>query len=183
MTTITPTEKSAPAVAKKVPARQHGSPLDFLLTRSQQVAALLSMALYFQFFVYRTERLMDSYLAQHTFLHQLRDSIAASPSIPPPPARVLVFEPRDLSQGIGNTMNGFLAAHMLAMEFNRTLCVSKTWDQFHKAFHVISQAKVEPGQEDPCNNTRIDNQKRSPKSFICILNYASPPNECRLQDR
>jgi hypothetical protein len=62
MTTITPTEKSAPAVAKKVPARQHGSPLDFLLTRSQQVAALLSMALYFQFFVYRTERLMDSYL-------------------------------------------------------------------------------------------------------------------------
>jgi hypothetical protein len=180
--TNTPT-KSAPATAAKGHVRQQGSPLDFLLTRSQQVAVLLSMALYFQYFVYRTERLMDSYLTQHTFLHTLRDSIAASPSIPPPPPRVLVFEPRDLSQGIGNIMNGFLAAHMLAMEFNRTLCVSKGWDQFHKAFHVTSQATVEPGQEDPCNNTRIDNEKRSAKLFICVLNYAAPPNECRLQDR
>jgi hypothetical protein len=55
------------------------NPLDFLLTQSQQLAAVLTMGLYFQYFVYRTERLMDSYLRRHTFLQQLRDSVAPSP--------------------------------------------------------------------------------------------------------
>ena len=90
---------------------QRRNPLNFLLTQSQQLAAILTMGLYFQYFVYRTERLMDSYLREHTFLQQLRDSVAPSPEEVKP--RYLVFRKTPQGQGIGNIMNGLLAAHML----------------------------------------------------------------------
>ena len=146
------------------------SPLDFLLTGSQQVAAIIGMCLYFQYFVYRTERLMDSYLNQHTFLQQLRESVAPSLEAGP---RYLVFKQLEQGQGIGNVMNGLLAAHMLGMEFNRTVCVAEDWDEFHQAFHAVKHVE-ECAAIDP--NGKL-------QSTIKLLNFQPPPNECRLQTR
>jgi hypothetical protein len=150
---------------------QRRNPLNFLLTQSQQVAAMLTMGLYFQYFVYRTERLMDSYLREHTFLQQLRDSVAPSPE--EVKSRYLVFQKTPQGQGIGNIMNGLLAAHMLGLEFNRTVCVANDWDEFHKAFHIIRH-------QDEC---RALSPKGAMKDRIMLINFEPPPNECRLQSR
>jgi hypothetical protein len=113
---------------------------------------------------------MDSYLSQHTFLKQLRSAVAPSPSLQ---ARFLVFKPIDQGQGLGNILNGLLAAHMFGLEFNRIVCVARDWKLFHLAFH---QTKY----EKEC--TEID--PNGPKeNSIMILNFAEPPNECRLQGR
>lgn len=146
------------------------SPLNFLLTQSQQVAAILIMGLYFQFFIYRTQRLLDSYLQEHTFLQQLRDSVGTTPELE---RRILVFVKTEYGQGMGNILHGLLAAHMLGAEFNRTVCVSSDWTDFHDAFRTLSQSQACLGI-DP---------KGIHQDSIALLNFVGPPNECRLQSR
>ena len=146
------------------------SPLHFLLTQSQQVASIFAVGIYFQFFVYRTERLLDSYLQHHTFLQQLQESVGPSPELGP---RFLVFKKTDYNQGMGNILHGLLAAHMLGVEFNRTVCVSAAWTDFHDAFRTVRHSK-ECAEIDP-EGERQDQ--------IVLLNFVPPPNECRLQSR
>ncbi|KAI2498123.1 hypothetical protein MHU86_16375 [Fragilaria crotonensis] len=154
---------------RKPSAMRLRSPLDFLLTQSQQVLAIFVVGIYFQFFIYRTERLLDSYLQHHTFLQQLRDSVGPSPEVR---SRFLVFNTIG-GQGMGNILHGLLAAHMLGAEFNRTVCVSADWTDFHNAFRTVRHSK-ECAEIDPVGK---------PQDSIVLLNFVPPPNECRLQSR
>lgn len=58
----------------------------------------------------------------------------ASSKITPPPTghRYLVFYGSGAGQGAGNIMQGLLAAQLLGLEFNRTVCV--VWPNFLEAF-------------------------------------------------
>ena len=47
--------------------------------------------------------------------------------------RFLLFSNGGRGQGIGNIMNGLLAVHLLAIQYNRTCCVSH-WNEFLLAF-------------------------------------------------
>ena len=96
--------------------------------------------------------------------------------LPPPPnhdeRRFLVFFGSEKGgQGAGNIMQGLLAAHLLALEFNRTLCVH--WPSFSDAFEY-----ADPQHEDLCQGA--ESWKLSYK-FI-IWNFISTAvNECHMR--
>jgi hypothetical protein len=143
------------------------------MTQSQQIMVILTMLLYFQYFVYRTQKELDTYLAQHSFLDQIRISVSPSLTVVERGHRYLVFKKIQQGQGIGNIMNGLLAVHMLGLEFNRTVCVANDWKEFHDAFQTLKNAN-ECAQIQP---------QGSLEDSILLLNFVPPPNECRLQYR
>lgn len=85
-------------------------------------------------------------------------------------SRFLIFQPPfEAAQGVGNLMNGLLAAHYLGIEFERTVCVSKSWKEFHLAFHDRCPSSLPP---------------RTPQNTIWLLNFSKHPvNECDLKSR
>lgn len=87
--------------------------------------------------------------------------------------RYLIFRPPfEDAQGVGNLMNGLLAAHFLGNEFNRTVCPSTEWKDFDLAFKVLAaecQSIIPP---------------MTARNRIWLLNYAKEPiNECELKRR
>ena len=85
--------------------------------------------------------------------------------------RFLVFQPPlDLAQGIGNLMNGLLAAHMLGKEFDRQVCISNEWSEFFKAFQPLVDCPLLPSQDD--------------NSTLWLMTFGRfPVNECKLKER
>lgn len=93
--------------------------------------------------------------------------------------RYLIFRPPlEAAQGVGNLMNGLLAAHTLGIEFERFVCVSKDWKAFHGAFQSVvpeCQEKQQQQQQYP---------RRTSQNTIWLLNFSKNPiNECDLQQR
>jgi len=164
-------EEFSRSQTRRAKANYNRSPLEFIFTKSQQVGAVISMILYFQYFVYRTERVMDSYLIEHSFLQDLRESVAPS-SNETYETQYLVFRPVEEGQGLGNIMNGLLAIQMLGLEFNRTVCVDKDWTGFHQAFHEINY--------ELCDELSSRESIQSSRT-LRFLNYNQPPNECDLK--
>jgi hypothetical protein len=106
----------------------------------------------------------------------------ASPHLRPPPIanggakdgsqRFLVFQPPlDLAQGIGNLMNGLLAAHILGKEFDRQVCISNEWSEFFKAFQPLVQCPLLPSHGHH-------------HKTLWLINFGKiPVNECQLKER
>lgn len=96
--------------------------------------------------------------------------------------RFLIFDNVLNGQGTGNVINGLLAAHLLAMEFNRTLCIQQYFE-FLQVFEPIDPIAV-----SKCDNLfqqfpNINQQFRDhDNTTVRLVNYESPPNECRLQE-
>lgn len=90
----------------------------------------------------------------------------------------IIFEKMELGQGIGNIMDGLLAAHMLGREFSRTVCVHPSFTHFHQAFELKSsyiQNKCSQMIDSINNNTEKIEQLK-------LINFASSPNECRMKE-
>lgn len=82
--------------------------------------------------------------------------------------------PLEGGQGVGNLMNGLLAAHWLGREFHCIVCVSPEWKDFHMAWESLTPE---------CTNTIL--HKLPPRTLgttVWILNYAPHPvNECQVK--
>lgn len=101
-----------------------------------------------------------------------------SPNVPVH-LKYLMFLPIPDGQGLGNIMNGLLAAHLFADEFKRRLCVSQEFKGFHMAF--------QPGQDGILEECALLPQKQGSRQGqgqgIALFNYGYPPNECQLRDQ
>lgn len=87
--------------------------------------------------------------------------------------RYIVFRPIGQGQGQGNIVNGLMAAHALADEFDRIVCSPKYHD-FNAAFVPIDPHVIEACKKLPQNDT---------SSEIRLINYEHAPDECELQRR
>lgn len=101
-----------------------------------------------------------------------------SHDLPPPPpiqSQFLIFKGFMKGQGTGNYMNGLLATHLLALEFNRTVCVSPDYKDFHLAFRP-RQTEL----RDICASI-IQQYDQNKDLRIMLNNFGNAPNECQLQ--
>lgn len=89
--------------------------------------------------------------------------------------KYIMFLPIETGQGIGNIMNGLLAAHLFGEEFGRIVCVSNHFKDFHQAF-----SPVHPQALRDCPTLPQMNPVQVPR--IELYNFYTPPNECQLRD-
>jgi len=145
----------------------HQSQKPISARRWHYISAVVLVILYFHFFIARIERVMDDYLNEHTFRQELE--------APAAPKKYILYDANIPGQGMGNLLNGLLSAHMLGDEFDRIVCVSEAWTQFHAAFRSklhgwCSGLKQKSEDEDPFE---VDSAR--------IIDFDGPVNECELQ--
>ena len=113
--------------------------------------------------------------------------------------KFLVFQGNIPGQGAGNLMNGLLATHWLAEEFDRIVCVSPAFEDFWLAFEPIEERTLQycslvmERWQDHLNKThplkpgRRHGFHRPPfngKYSLEMINFnAAAVNECALQDK
>jgi len=98
----------------------------------------------------------------------------------PAPDKYLIFVNIRYGQGSGNIIAGLLAAHLLALEYNRIVCVHNDYTEFHAAFEAIHPWAVE---KCPSILKHLPNRFEKERN-IQLLNYAPfPPDECELQTK
>ena len=109
---------------------------------------------------------------------QQQHALRSSPSNSTTTRRYLIYRPPlETAQGVGNLMNGLLAAHMLGMEFNRIVCVSKEWNDFHIAFQIVTPE---------CDHNTIDYRQTNNDNndMLWVINFGQLPiNECKLRSK
>uniref|UniRef100_A0A7S1YT38 Uncharacterized protein n=1 Tax=Trieres chinensis TaxID=1514140 RepID=A0A7S1YT38_TRICV len=119
----------------------------------------------------RCMALLESYDEEHSLIKVLRSKRAPSPS----PSRFIIFTGHNNpSQGVGNIIAGLLAAHLLALEYGRVVCVSKGWHDFWYAFR----------QRDYTKECKALQSGRKKYPEVRLWNYeSSGVSECELHDR
>ena len=114
-------------------------------------------------------------LARPTTRHRLGADQHKQPT--QPSTRFLIFRPPfEAAQGVGNIMQGLLAAHALGFEFDRVVCVSHEWEDFLGAFDML----------DPlcASLTLPEDPMEKHKHTLWLLSFGKlPVNECRLKQR
>ncbi len=88
--------------------------------------------------------------------------------------RYLMFVPMTDGQGLGNIMNGLLAAHLFGDEFNRRVCVSTEFKGFHMLFQPVQDGLLEECALFP--------QLQGGHQGVVLFNYGILPDECALRD-
>lgn len=93
--------------------------------------------------------------------------------------RFIIFQPILEGQGTGNIMSGLLAVHLLGLEFNRTVCVSKSYTSFHMAFEIAN-----PVVAATCRQLlECEQPVFKMEHHIRLINYLAAPNECALKEK
>ena len=123
------------------------------------------------FFISRPQQILESYLQDHHFGDFLASLQQPAPS---PPFKFIMFHPVEGGQGIGNIMNGLLAAHLLAEEFDRVVCITDHWVDFYKAFVPLHN-------RTQCADLLQDPTQAKDTERIGLLNFGAPTNECRVK--
>jgi hypothetical protein len=90
--------------------------------------------------------------------------------------RYIIYRHVHTDQGIGNVVSGLLAAHLLGIEFNRTVCVSKQYEDFHQAFAPVHVSAEE------CHLAQSSSVP-TPSNTISLVNFRMAPRECDVKDR
>jgi hypothetical protein len=92
--------------------------------------------------------------------------------------KYIIFEHIKGGQGTGNIIAGLLAAHLLAIEFNRIACVSPLYKAFLDAFEPAN-----PVAMDKCPILLAGNlPNRTHANSIRLINFEPAPDECVLKD-
>lgn len=116
------------------------------------------------------------------------------------PRKYILFSGLGAAQGVGNIMNGLLAAHLFGIEFNRTVCLTKQMDFFWKVFEPADPLTIQychelyeqnklakERRQQNHNDTTINDIMSLPhtttENSLGIINFSPPPNECALQER
>jgi hypothetical protein len=96
---------------------------------------------------------------------------------------------RGAAQGVGNSLHGLLAAHLLGDEFDRTVCVSPSLAIWHAAFvprntaHAQACRQLAARVASPHDDTRRRSRTNNNVPTLQLINFLpTPPNECRLQE-
>jgi hypothetical protein len=92
--------------------------------------------------------------------------------------RYIVFIPIRGGQGTGNIVAGLLAAHLLALEFNRTVCLSSLYQKFLDAFEPVNPVVIEK-----CPLILQGSlPTRDSDNYLTLINYYRAPDECLLKE-
>jgi hypothetical protein len=92
--------------------------------------------------------------------------------------KYIIFKPIKKGQGTGNIIAGLLAAHLLALEFNRIVCVSPLYKTFLDAFEPANPVAIEK-----CPKLLAgDLPTRTYNNYLRLINYDKAPDECALKD-
>jgi hypothetical protein len=91
--------------------------------------------------------------------------------------KYIVFIPIPGGQGTGNIVAGLLAAHLLALEFNRIVCVSPLYQKFLDAFEPANPVVIEK-----CPLLLGSLPNRTSDNFLNLINYAHAPDECLFKE-
>jgi hypothetical protein len=100
-----------------------------------------------------------------------------APQEPSMEDRYIVFIPITGGQGTGNVIAGLLAAHLLALEFNRIVCVSPLYQKFLDAFEPANPVAIEKCPELLAG----DLPTRTPDNYLSLITFLHAPNECLLK--
>jgi hypothetical protein len=99
---------------------------------------------------------------------------------PPDPSmgeKYIIFIPIKKGQGTGNLIAGLLAAHLLALEFNRIVCVSPLYKTFLDAFEPVNPVAIEKCPELLAGKL----PSRTRDNYISLITYFPAPDECLLK--
>lgn len=105
-------------------------------------------------------------------------SASTATGLPPPAGRFLIFVPIGSGQGTGNIVAGLLAAHLLALEFGRIVCVSPLYDSFLAAFEPVHPDAV---QKCPQLLLQGNLPTQTQANTLRVINFERVPDECALQ--
>jgi len=97
--------------------------------------------------------------------HQSTDAVTYETN-----TRFILYSALTTGQGAGNFLQGLLAAHLLGLEFNRTVCVK--WDDFLEAFDY-----ADPKRAEACQS--LGNGKFA---AVSLWNFGTVPDECHVVD-
>jgi hypothetical protein len=148
---------------------------------------LLVAAILYLYFLWRTQSFLDTLeergrfsIPGHLFRKHAVTEAASKGQLSPHETstddRFIIFIPFLAGQGTGNIMAGLLAAHLLALEFNRIVCVSPTYKDFLDAFEPAHPEAIEK-----CPKLLVLPDKTS-KNSLRLVNFESVPDECLLKD-
>lgn len=148
---------------------------------SPKYVAVLGVSLFWCFCILASQHILDINLSDHKLWDKIqsRSATASIPSRERGSKGYIVFMPTRAGQGAGNLMNGILAAHLLALEFDRTVCVSPTFTEFLQAFEP-----VEPIAIYGCANVTTQysmQQAHDDGTLVRLINYEGPVDECKLK--
>jgi hypothetical protein len=93
--------------------------------------------------------------------------------------KFMIFIPITSGQGTGNIIAGLLAAHLLALEFSRIVCVSPIHKTFLDAFEPANPVAIEMC---PKLLAAEDLPAKTYGNSVRLVNFESVPDECELQD-
>ena len=143
----------------------------FLIPSTSGWCILFAGCLYWYGIIWRTQHFLEVYLASHD---SLIDAMMPIDDGLQRPERFLYVKPLG-GQGAGNGITGLLAAHLLAEEFGRILCVSTEYTDFLMAFQPINAAVVRSCAGFPTVEPEVN-------VSLELLNFFRAPNECKLVD-
>jgi hypothetical protein len=92
--------------------------------------------------------------------------------------KYIIFIPITGGQGTGNIIAGLLAAHLLALEFNRTVCVSPLYEKFLDAFEPVNPVAMEKCLKLLGGNV----PSKTDENLIRLITFERAPNECVLKE-
>jgi hypothetical protein len=146
-----------------------------LLSLSTSSAAALCLCGYWYGFIWKTQQIMDDFLQDNKLIDMIKTHQLPSPL---DPKKYIVFTPVT-GQGLGNQLNGLLAAHLLGDEFGRIVCVGRwEWDAFFDAMEYVN-----PQAQATCKDLPPMMTNSSSDEKITLLNFGNSPNECQLREK
>jgi hypothetical protein len=150
---------------------------------------LLVVSTLYLYFLWRTQSFLDKERGRFSIpgllfrKHAVTEAASSvqnqhpAPQEPSMEDRFIVFKPIKKGQGTGNIIAGLLAAHLLALEFNRIVCVSPLYQKFLDAFEPVNPAAIEK-----CPKLLAgDLPTRSRDNYLSLITYYPAPDECLLK--
>ena len=146
-------------------------------TMSTSIIIVLVICLFWYGFTWRTQHILETFLKGN----ELYDFMEANrqPSHIIYPDKYIIVTPLR-GQGLGNQLNGLLAAHILADEFGRVLCVRhEGWKDFFQAMDYVN-----PQIQSLCENlSHMHKTVASHENTISLVNFRGVANECELRQK
>jgi hypothetical protein len=153
---------------------------------------LLVAAILYLYFLWRTQSFLDTLEERRRFSipgllfrkHAVTEAASnvqnqhPTPQEPFTEGKFIIFIPITGGQGTGNIIAGLLAAHLLALEFNRIVCVSPIYKNFLDAFEPAHPEAIEKCPKLLAGNLPAKTSENS----LRLINFESVPDECLLKD-
>jgi hypothetical protein len=119
--------------------------------------------------------------SQRTVPKQLTPQEAAADAEALKGDKFLIFVPIEAGQGTGNLIAGLLATHLLALEFNRTVCVSPLYETFLDVFEPAHPVAMEKCPKLLMGTLPAISYSPNDDIYLRLITYFKAPDECELK--